>query len=87
MFIGHSVSVMTVQVSAVRRRLTPEQAAERGALETVESVGREALAEMRRMVGVLRRARRRTSNPRPGLEQVDRLASSSAPPDCRWTSG
>ena len=52
--IGHSVSVMTVQASAVRRRLTPEQAAERQALETVETVGREALAEMRRMVGVLR---------------------------------
>ena len=26
--IGHSVSVMTVQASAVRRRLTPEQAVE-----------------------------------------------------------
>jgi signal transduction histidine kinase len=51
--IGHSVSVMTVQASAVRRRLTPEQAVERQALETVETVGREALAEMRRMVGVL----------------------------------
>jgi len=52
--IGHSVSVMTVQASAVRRRLTPEQGAERQALESVEAVGREALAEMRRMVGVLR---------------------------------
>ena len=54
--IGHSVSVMTVQASAVRRRLTPEQAVERQALETVETVGREALAEMRRMVGVLRQS-------------------------------
>src|SRR5680860_993282 len=52
--IGHSVSVMTVQASAVRRRLTPDQGVERKALETVEAVGREALAEMRRMVGVLR---------------------------------
>ncbi len=54
--IGHSVSVMTVQASAVRRRLTPDQAAEREALESVEAVGREALAEMRRMVGVLRQS-------------------------------
>ena len=52
--IGHSVAVMTVQTSAVRRRLTADQAVEREALETVEAVGREALAEMRRMVGVLR---------------------------------
>jgi len=73
--IGHSVSVMTVQASAVRRRLTPEQAAERGALETVESVGREALAEMRRMVGVLRQEGEKTNlEPPPGLDQVDRLA-------------
>ena len=52
--IGHSVSVMTVQACAVRRRLRPDQAVEREALETVEDVGREALAEMRRMVAVLR---------------------------------
>jgi signal transduction histidine kinase len=72
--IGHSVSVMTVQASAVRRRLAPDQAAERQALETVESVGREALTEMRRMVGVLRQAGDRSDlEPPPGLAQLDRL--------------
>ena len=72
--IGHSVSVMTVQASAARRRLHPEQVVERQALETVEATGREALAEMRRMVGVLRRPD--TDNglePPPGLAQIDRL--------------
>ena len=54
--IGHSVSIMTVQASAVRRRLTEDQASEREALETVETIGRQALAEMRRMVGVLRQS-------------------------------
>jgi signal transduction histidine kinase len=73
--IGHSVSVMTVQASAVRRRLTPEQSVERQALETVETVGREALAEMRRMVGVLRQSGDGTElEPTPGLDQVDQLA-------------
>jgi signal transduction histidine kinase len=75
--IGHSVSVMTVQASAVRRRLAPEQAVERQALEVVESVGREALAEMRRMVGALRDADQDHAHdfePMPGLDQVDRLA-------------
>jgi signal transduction histidine kinase len=72
--IGHSVSVMTVQASAVRRRLTPEQAVERQALETVEAAGREALAEMRRMVGVLRdQGEEAGREPPPGLGQVDRL--------------
>lgn len=73
--IGHSVSVMTVQASAVRRRLTSEQAAEREALETVEAVGREALSEMRRMVGVLRQSGEEVQlEPPPGLDQLDRLA-------------
>ena len=76
--IGHSVSVMTVQAGAVRRRLHPDQTVERDALETVETVGREALAEMRRLVGVLRHAGGDAAEPdrEPpvGLAQVERLA-------------
>ena len=69
--IGHSVSVMTVQASAVRRMLLPEQVTERQALETVEAVGREALSEMRRMVGVLRRSGAEPElEPSPGLDQL-----------------
>jgi len=72
--LGHSVSVMTVQASAVRRRLTPDQAVERQALEAVEAVGREALTEMRRMVDVLRRDDESTGRmPSPGLADVPRL--------------
>jgi signal transduction histidine kinase len=72
--IGHSVSVMTLQASAVRRRLAADQAAERQALETVESVGREALVEMRRMVGVLRQdGENDDRHPAPGFAQVDAL--------------
>jgi signal transduction histidine kinase len=73
--IGHSVSVMTVQAAAVRRRLAPDQATERQALETVEAVGREALTEMRRMVGVLRQEGDRADRePPPGMDQLERLA-------------
>ncbi len=52
--VAHSVSVMTVQAGAVRRLLRPDQERERQALEVVETTGREALAEMRRLVGLLR---------------------------------
>lgn len=72
--VGHSVSVMTVQASAVRRRLTTEQAVERQALEAVEATGREALAEMRRMIGMLRQSGAgAVLEPPPGLGQIDRL--------------
>jgi signal transduction histidine kinase len=74
--VGHSVSVMTVQASAVRRVLLPEQEKEREALEIVEQTGREALAEMRRLVGVLRRPEEGPAlAPQPSLEHLDRLAA------------
>ena len=74
--VGHSLSVMTVQAAAVRRRLRDDQAVEREALESVEDVGREALVEMRRLVGVLREqdGAAATREPSPGLAQLERLA-------------
>jgi signal transduction histidine kinase len=72
--VGHSVSVMTVQASAVRRLLRPHQERQREALLVVEQTGREALAEMRRMVGVLRRPEEGPAlAPQPSLEHVDKL--------------
>jgi signal transduction histidine kinase len=72
--VGHSVSVMTVQASAVRRLLRPEQEREREALLVVERTGREALAEMRRMVGVLRRPEEAPAlAPQPSLEHLNKL--------------
>jgi signal transduction histidine kinase len=74
--VGHSVSVMTVQASGVRRLLRPEQEREREALLVVERTGREALAEMRRMVGVLRRPEEAPAlAPQPSLEHLDRLVA------------
>ena len=74
--VGHSVSVMTVQASAVRRLLLPEQEKEREALEVVEQTGRQALAEMRRLVGVLRRPEEApTLAPQPSLEYLEKLVA------------
>ena len=74
--VGHSVSVMTVQASAVRRLLRPEQKREREALLVVERTGREALSEMRRMVGVLRRPEEAPAlAPQPSLDHLDRLVA------------
>jgi signal transduction histidine kinase len=72
--LGHSVSVMTVQASGVRRLLKPDQEREREALLIVEQTGREALAEMRRLVGVLRRPEEAPAlAPQPSLAFLDRL--------------
>jgi signal transduction histidine kinase len=72
--VGHSVSVMTVQASGVRRLLRPDQEREREALLIVEQTGREALAEMRRLVGVLRRPEEAPAlAPQPSLRHVEKL--------------
>ena len=52
--VSHSISVVTIQTQAVRRRLGPDHAAEAADLAAVEATAREALAEMRRLFGVLR---------------------------------
>jgi signal transduction histidine kinase len=74
--IAHSVSVMTVQVGAVRRRLTADQTREHESLVAVERTGREALAEMRRLVGLLHEEEANPSYaPQPGLQSLDTLIS------------
>ncbi len=72
--VAHSVSVMTVQAGAVRRLLTPDQAREREALTIVEETGRQALAEMRRLLGMMRTEGESASlAPQPGIKTLERL--------------
>ena len=72
--IAHTVSVMVVQTGAVRRLLRPEQERERDSLIVVEEVGREALTEMRRLLGILREPEEAGAlSPQPSLQRVDAL--------------
>ena len=72
--VAHSVSVMTVQAGAVRRLLKPEQERERETLLGVERTGREALNEMRRLLGMLRATEEEQAlAPQPSLRQLDTL--------------
>ena len=72
--VGHSVSVMTVQAAGARSLLDTDQEREREALMVIEQTGREALAEMRRLVGVLRRPEEGPAlAPQPSLGHLDKL--------------
>ena len=53
--VAHAVSVMVLQVGAVRHKLPDALAEDRDALSGVEQAGRTALAEMRRLLGAMRR--------------------------------
>ncbi|MFE0673294.1 sensor histidine kinase [Streptomyces sp. NPDC058867] len=82
--VAHNVSVMVVQADGAAYVLdaAPDQAKQ--ALETISSTGRQALAEMRRLLGVLRTGEHQESGeyvPQPDVEQIDDLVQ-----QCR-TSG
>jgi signal transduction histidine kinase len=73
--IANGVSAMVVQAEAVPRVLKagqPDRAA--GALALIEETGRDSLAEMRRLLGVLRRAGDGPAlAPQPGLGELEGL--------------
>ena len=72
--VSHSISVVTIQVQAVRRRLGPEHQAEAEELAQVEATARQALNEMRRLFGVLRAEGEGVAmEPQPGLAQLGPL--------------
>ncbi|QTZ93342.1 sensor histidine kinase [Streptomyces auratus] len=74
--VAHNVSVMVVQADGAAYVLdaAPEQT--RQALETISGTGRQALAEMRRLLGVLRTGEQAEGGeyvPQPGVEQLEDL--------------
>ena len=73
--IAHCLSVMVVQTSAARVIADSDVDAAREALAVVESAGRDALVEFRRIVGVLRRESDEIAGePTPGVAQLSALA-------------
>lgn len=73
--VAHSVSVMVVQADGGAYALDHDPQAARRALKTISETGREALAEMRRMLGVLRASDEFGYAPRPGLTDLDDLVA------------
>jgi signal transduction histidine kinase len=76
--VAHSVSVMVMQAGALRRMLPPDQPQALEVVGTVERTGREALVELRRMLGLLRDDGDRVPlAPQPGLARIPELVDST----------
>jgi signal transduction histidine kinase len=72
--VAHAMSVMVLQVGAVRHKLPHTLEDDREALGRVEQAGRTALAEMRRLLGAMRSNGDRVAlGPQPGLDALDSL--------------
>ena len=73
--IAHNVSMMVVQAGAERKALDPAGGSTRDVLLTIENIGRGALTEMRRLVGMLRTNSPDLLAPQPRLADLTTLIS------------
>jgi signal transduction histidine kinase len=72
--VAHALSAMVVQAGAARRSVGPAPEQARSAFASVELTGREALMEIRRLLGVLRREDEELAlAPQPSLGHVGAL--------------
>ena len=72
--VAHSVSVMVLQVGAVRLGLPETMVEDKDALRSVEQTGRAALAEMRRLLGAMHDDGQVAElAPQPSLDGLDAL--------------
>jgi signal transduction histidine kinase len=74
--VAHAVSVMVLQVGAVRHQLPSDLEEDKDALRGVEQAGRRALTEMRRLLAAMRREGEDAELvPQPGLDGLDALVA------------
>jgi signal transduction histidine kinase len=70
--VAHGLSVIVVQADGARYAAAKDPEVAVGTLETISATGREALTEMRRLLGLLRKGDTGVA-PQPGLDDVRHL--------------
>jgi signal transduction histidine kinase len=74
--VAHAISVIVLQARGARRSLATDPEETREALDMIEATGSEALAEMRRLLGMLRTHDEDVAlAPQPSLRYLDALAA------------
>ncbi|MFB7940459.1 sensor histidine kinase [Streptomyces sp. NPDC127049] len=74
--VAHNVSVMVVQADGAAYVMDSSPETAKQALETISTTGRQALAEMRRLLGILRTGEHKEAGeyvPQPDVEQIEEL--------------
>ena len=86
--VAHAMSAMVVQAAAARRLAESDPAARARRFAAVEETGREALTELRRLLGVLRREDEEIAlAPQPSLRTSARSSAARRRPACRSSCG
>jgi signal transduction histidine kinase len=71
--IAHGVTVMVVQAGAADQIIERDPALAREALVAIQDAGRQALADLRRLLGLVRDDDTTRLAPQPGLQELDAL--------------
>lgn len=73
--VSHSISVITIQAQALRLETPPERSGDAAELASIETTARQAMSEMRRLLGVLRADGADSPDlaPQPGLADLPAL--------------
>ena len=83
--VAHSMGVIVIQAQAGQRAIDAEPESARAALASIETSGRQGMAELRRLLGLLTSPHDSTVSPQPGLGDlpalVDRLRAAGIPVD------
>ncbi|HET6614850.1 MAG TPA: sensor histidine kinase [Dehalococcoidia bacterium] len=74
--VGHALNLIVIQSGGAQRVLESRPEVAQDSLVSIESAGRQALADMERMLGILRATDEASESlsPQPGLRHVDQLA-------------
>ena len=78
--VSHSVSLMVVQAGAAEQVLRRDPAQAERALRALQATGREAVDDLRRMLGLLRGGDDHPLAPQPGLDRLDELVAAHGEP-------
>ncbi|MFC4534860.1 sensor histidine kinase [Sphaerisporangium dianthi] len=90
--VAHSIGVIALQAGAARRVIDTRPRRASQALGDIETVGRETLSGLRRMLGALRHSEQgQPLDPAPGLADLDKLAATTTDAgvhvEVRWLGG
>ena len=89
--VAHCVSVMVIQASAAGLVMTEDPVGAGAALRVVETCGRDAMVDLRRIMGVLRRNDDNRDGLVPGLAQlgalIERTRTAGVPTRLRFAGG
>jgi len=77
--VGHTVAVISIQADVAREALYDDLPAARGAIDTIRRTSRQALSDLRAVVGLLRgeRGEADSTQPSPGLAQLAQLVDAT----------